>query len=189
MNKNSLLKTAVFLCKFGKLFLSLIFIAITFLFINFQIDRTAYEDWNIKNPNKSSELQFIRGNSSTYESNSDKIYPLENWSTTSLYFTYLKTAGIIVLIILSIHQFEKVINSVKNLHTFQNLNVYSLRKIGLYCILIFGLNIFSYWDLGTNMAQTISFNTTPLFIALIAFILAEVFKEGNNFMEENQLTV
>ncbi len=187
MNKNTLLKIAVFLCKLGKLFIGLIFLAITILFIHFQIDRFSYEGWNIKDPKVSSELQFVR--ESTNDSDIDKTYPVENWSSVSLYFTYLKIGGVIILIFLSIHQFEKVIQSVKNLHTFQNLNVRAFRKIGLYCILIFCLNTFSYLDLGTHITQRVSFNTTPLLIALFAFIFAEIFKEGNFLMEENKLTV
>lgn len=189
MNKNTLLNIAVLVCNFAKLILSLIFIAISILLIHFQIDRSAYDDWNIKNPNNSSELKFVRSDMPTNINDQNKIYPVEDWSSVSLYFTYLKFGGIIILVFLSIHQFQKVIHSVNNLHTFQSLNVRSFRKIALYCILIFFLNTFSYWDLGTYIAQTVIFNTTPLLIALFAFIFAEIFKEGNLLMEENNLTV
>ena len=83
----------------------------------------------------------------------------------------------------------KIMESVRSLKTFQNLNVQSFRKIGTYCIAITILNLITYLDLGTFTQQSLYIETTPLIIGLFAFILAEIFKEGNHLMQENELTV
>ena len=55
----------------------------------------------------------------------------------------------------------------------------------LYFTLTFKNNL--YFGQGGFSQTSISF--TPLLFALISFILAEIFKEGNKLQQENELTI
>ena len=41
----------------------------------------------------------------------------------------------------------------------------------------------------SNASFSLDFETTPLVLMLVAYVLAEIFKEGNRLYEEEQLTV
>ena len=93
-------------------------------------------------------------------------------------------------------EFQNIIQSVKRLGSFHLNNIISFRRIGKYSILYFILTLF-YFGLTFNnslyfgqggFSQT-SISFTPLLFALISFILAEIFKEGNKLQQENELTV
>ena len=55
----------------------------------------------------------------------------------------------------------------------------------LYFLLTFKNSL--YFGQGGFSQTSISF--TPLLFALISFILAEIFKEGNKLQQENELTI
>ena len=79
--------------------------------------------------------------------------------------------------------------SVKNLKTFQNNNVTSFRKIGKYIFYIFLITSFINIDLKKGGSSGINLNFELLIWMLLVYILAEVFKEGNNLQQENNLTI
>ncbi len=130
----------------------------------------------------------------TESSVGEKILNKENqklsaWNTSSLYFNYFKFSAILIFLFLSFHQFKKILKSVRKLKTFHQTNVTAFKKIGNYCLFVGALSVFSYWEFGDVAKVSFSIPFNILFIALISFILAEIFKEGNNLMEENKLTV
>jgi len=86
-------------------------------------------------------------------------------------------------------EFQNIVGSVKHFNTFKKDNVISFSRIGKYLLLFFLLTSYSVIEFqeGKNTETHISF--IPLFFALLAFIMAEIFKEGNILMEENELTV
>ena len=198
MTKNRLLKIAIAICKFTKLIYILSFIATTVIFIHIQIDRGAYND--IKINYTGTPTTFSIGSNKSY---SDKwkdpyneVYVLEKLTTTTIYLIYFKFTCIFILLFLSIKQFQNIIQSVKRLDTFRLNNIISFRRIGKYSILYFILTLL-YFILSFNntlyfgqggFSQT-SISFTPLLFALISFILAEIFKEGNKLQQENELTV
>ena len=90
---------------------------------------------------------------------------------------------------LAIKQFQNVLKSVENLETFKTTNVQAFQKIGVYCLIISGLSWITMWDFGNYHVSGFHLDFDFLIIALLAFIFAEIFKEGNQLMEENKLTV
>lgn len=187
MNKNTLLNIATFLCKFMKGSFIIVFTIMTFVFIHLQIDRDYYHGWHTEKPIDGHTIQFQK----TYGEevvDPDKVY-ISDLNTGSLYFNYIKFAGIIFLIYLSISQFQKVLKSVKSFKTFKTTNVRAFRKIGIYCVIITGLSWVTDWDFDNYHVSRFSIDFDFLIIALLAFIFAEIFKEGNQLMEENQLTI
>jgi hypothetical protein len=78
---------------------------------------------------------------------------------------------------------------VRVIQTFRKANVKSFRKIGKYFLLIFILTSFSIVIFEQGMFYGFSLSFTPLVLMFVAYILAEIFKEGNDLSEENQLTI
>tara|TARA_R100000655_G_C2909534_1_gene180321 strand:+ start:165 stop:620 length:456 start_codon:yes stop_codon:yes gene_type:complete len=151
------------------------------------MDDESYEGWYIEKPIENKSVKFKKEYGDLLK-DSQKLY-LTDWKNPSLYFTYFKFIGIIGLTILAISQFQSILNSVRTRKTFKKANVSSFRRIGIYCIALSILLGVSDWDFGNYHTSTLSIDFTVLIIALLAFIFAEIFKEGNQLMEENKLTV
>ena len=188
MDKNSLLNIANFSCQLFKTFIGISIIILTIIFIHFQLDRNTYKEWNFEKPKNDSTILIITESFVGEKPNEEKVN-LIDWNIESLYFNYLKFTAILILLFLSINQFITVLKSVRELETFHQTNVEAFKKIGKYFIIIGALSIFDYWEFNNYAVSSFSISLNIFFIALIAFILAEVFKEGNNLLEENQLTI
>lgn len=190
MNRNLLLNVANFICQFFKVLIGIAVIVITALFLHFQFDRDSYVNFGIEQPGNDLLIQYET--ISYAEENSmgkEMKLHLADWKVGSLYFSYIKLVTILILYYLSLTQFGRVLKSVRKLETFHQTNVEAFRKIGYYCLLITGLSTFNYWAFSDYTKSSFSISINVLLISLIAFILAEIFKEGNNLMEENQLTI
>jgi hypothetical protein len=198
MKKNKLLNIAIGICKFLKLIYILSFVVITIIFIHIQIDKEAYNDLKINdtNPQTTFSVGINKSYSDKWENPYNEVYVLEKLTTTTIYLIYFKFTCIFALLFLSIKEFQNIIQSVKRLDTFRLNNILSFRKIGKYLILYFMLTLLYftlsfkntlYFGQGGFSQTSISF--TPLLFALISFILAEIFKEGNKLQQENELTI
>ncbi|MCM4160538.1 DUF2975 domain-containing protein [Antarcticibacterium flavum] len=189
MNRNSLLNIANFFCQLFKVIIGITIIMITAVFIHSQFEPDFYSEWKVNKPEVDS-IVFIKTETSTGQIPAhEEDLRFTDWKLASLYFNYLKFAGILFLIYLSISQFQKVLQSVRKLETFHQANVDAFKNIGYYCLLITAFSIFNYWEFGNHATTSFSVSLDILLVALIAFILAEIFKEGNNLMEENKFTV
>lgn len=189
MNKNTLLNIANFLCQFYKVIIGIAIIITTTIFIHFQFDRDSYEEWKIEQPESDSPIRYETTKVVGSSPIGDQKLKLSNWRIGSLYFSYLKFIAILILNYLIISQFGRVLKSVRTLETFHQTNVEAFRKIGYYSLVIAGLSTFNYWAFGDYVKSSFSISVNTLLLSLLAFILAEIFKEGNNLMEENQLTI
>ena len=198
MTKNRLLNIAVTICKLLKLIYILSFIFTTIIFIHIQIDREAYNDLKINHTGISTtfSIGLNKSSSDKWKNPYNDVYVIEKLTTTTIHLIYFKFTSIFILLFLSIKEFQNIIQSVKRLDTFRLNNIMSFRQIGKYLILYFILTLL-YFILSFNntlyfgqggFSQT-SISFTPLLFALISFILAEIFKEGNKLQQENELTV
>jgi hypothetical protein len=93
------------------------------------------------------------------------------------------------LIFLSIRSFEKIMLSVKTLKTFTSHNSQLFKKIGRYIIYIVILISYSVLRFDDITKVTFSLSLAPLIYSLLAFIMAEIFKEGSVLKQENELTI
>lgn len=187
MKKNTILSIASFLFKLTNFVLLLAIVAITIIFIHFQMDYESYEGWYLEKPIEHKSVNFKK-EYGEFVRDSQKLY-LTDWKNASLYFTYLKFIGTIGLTYLAISQFQNILNSVRTRKTFKKANVSAFRRIGIYCIALSIISGVSDWDFGNYHTSTLNIDFNVLIIALSAFIFAEIFKEGNQLMEENKLTV
>ncbi|SDS33523.1 Protein of unknown function [Polaribacter sp. KT25b] len=194
MKKNKLLSIAVVLCKIIQVFYVFIFIVLTTLFIHVLFSPDSYKgvDYTYKNSNlvnitKSSRWKIRLPGKQQLEDK--EVYALNKITKTSLFINYMKLSAVLFLLFLSIKEFQKIMKSVKNLNTFQKNNVDSFRKIGKYLFIIFLLSSYFKIRFQQGGMTNFSMNFTPLIFMLIAFILAEIFKEGNLLQKENDLTI
>ena len=123
-------------------------------------------------------------------------FTLSTFQPHALYILFLQTTAVIIIWMLIFSEIRKVIQSVFEIETFRNRNVLSFKKIGRLFLILFFLHSFTYFstksgtsvtELGTHYNFTIYLY--PLICALAAFILAQIFHEGNKLKEESQLTI
>jgi hypothetical protein len=106
-----------------------------------------------------------------------------------IYLIYLQIVTVFILSWLAIREVRNVIRSLQQLQTFQDNNVKAFRKIGMYFLINFVLSCFSFFMVGKRIELTFDFDIYFATLAVISYILAEIFKEGNRLQEEHQLTV
>ncbi|WP_047417054.1 DUF2975 domain-containing protein [Cellulophaga sp. Hel_I_12] len=190
MTKNKLLNIVIIICKLLQFIYIVTVVALTAFFLHFQIDKTFYSDVNINF--NTTEFQYTTLSTWTIDSleNSDENqYSLDKISTFSLYLIYLQYIGVLIILFLIAKEFRKVIQSVKNLNTFRDDNIKSFRKIGRYIFLYFLLTSFYFIHFETASFGGFKVSFTPLALMGFAFLMAEIFKEGNSLMLENDLTI
>ena len=193
MKKNTLLTIAYFTCKLINAVILVTIIMFTVFFIHFQIDKSAYQNWNFMDKGSSNSIISLESKID-YSQNSKTVSQQKpnflNFSTLSLYFNYLKFTVSASLIFISLRLFGKVIASVKNRKTFEKINAFAFKRIGIYCFIIGIISSYDYYDFETQFKLTrISLNLTFYIIALIALVLSEIFKEGNKLKLESDLTI
>lgn len=193
MTRNKLLNLAIVICKVVRVFYVALFMLFTGLFIHFQVSPNSYKDAKFNFETSSFTMSKANNWKTNNENGSvpkDKdVYTFEKISKGSLYFIYFQFSALLFFIFLSTKEFQKIMESVKNLKTFQNNNVTSFRKIGKYIFIIFILSSFNFIQFEQGGKSQIHLSLTPLLFMLTAFILAEIFKEGNSLKQENDLTI
>ncbi|MFD2514419.1 hypothetical protein ACFSRY_11120 [Pontibacter locisalis] len=110
-------------------------------------------------------------------------------NTLSLLIFYLQIVVTLAFWVLILQQIAKLIKSVKALQTFRQNNSNVFQKIGRYCLLIFIVTGFRWMETENASYLGIYINYLPLLFMLGAFILAEIFEEGNKLYEAEQLTI
>lgn|SRR5690606_15963524 len=116
-------------------------------------------------------------------------FALNNIKPLSLYLIYIQLSAISLILFLLYVEVIRIIDSVKIVQSFRKRNVSSFRKIGK---LLFALSLLlSFKIVKADMGYYHGFfvHFTPLILMLTAFILSEIFKEGNALLEENKFTV
>ena len=189
MNKNTLLSIASGLCSITRVILIITVLASTMFSIHFLMDSSAYSDFKITVPESSSSLKIeFEDFAGEIAVDLDKLN-FSDWNTSSVIFSYFQFIGILTLVYLSVGEFENVLKSVKRLKTFENTNEQAFRKIGFYCTILTLVTTITYLQFGNYSLSRFSISFNYLGFALFAFILSEVFKEGNTLKTENDLTI
>ena len=113
-----------------------------------------------------------------------------NGSNGLLLFTMLRLIIGLILTTFIINGLIKIIHSVKEKASFAKTNEMELKRIGAIFIGLFILNTLSIYPTDTNgFTFKLDFEIYYILCSLIAYILAAVFKEGNELEEENKLTI
>ncbi|MFG6687960.1 DUF2975 domain-containing protein [Mariniflexile sp. HNIBRBA6329] len=189
MTRNSLLNAAITLSKVAKTIFILLIIGFTAIFIHLQLDRSFYNSKKIKiNTNLEGYLYSMKWKSDT-NAEYTEIFTLDKLKTVSLYITYSKLLGVLVLMFFCVLEFQRVMQSVRDVKTFRKNNVQSFRRIGQLLIGCAILTSYTAFRFENGGFKGVSIPFTTLFLILFAFIMAEIFKEGVLMKEENDLTI
>lgn len=189
MKKNRLLNVATFACKTFCFVQLGMLLFITIVLIHWHIDREFYSEIVLK-PGflNNSTIGYSVATSWTTDTLKAPL-TLSYVKPVSLYFLYIQMSTILFLAFLTFKEFLKIIRSVRLIETFKRSNIKSFRSIGKYFLLIFILTSFCVVIYEQGMFYSLSLSFTPLILMFGAYILAEIFKEGNDLSEENQLTI
>lgn len=186
MTKNYLLNIAISGCKILKIVFIVFFVSLSFLFVHFQIDKGFYKTINIDLKNSGFQYRKIESWDNT---KTQETYTLENVTTVSLVILYLQYSFVLFVLFLIVSEFQKIIQSVKKLNTFQNENIKSFRKIGNYLIIYLFISSFHFFLFEKSAITGISISFSVLGFIIFSFIMAEIFREGMNLKNENHLTI
>jgi hypothetical protein len=132
-------------------------------------------------------LEFSYEISVTGENGETITSPQNN--TASVLFNFIKAEAVLLLLALVFSRALRVLQSLKSWETFNEKNVEHFRRVGLYFLLIAPLMTFSYSNFSGTSSVSFNFPFSWLCAALSAFVLAEIFKEGQHLAEEQKLTV
>lgn len=195
MTKNSLLNIGIGICKFFRIFSIIAFVILAILLVHYQINPSSYDDVELNTKMNNNNVISIEWSHSTVIKVNDEVsdnsnpFVLSKLKSSSLYFFFLKVSLVILFLFLSLKEFQKIIESVKEIKTFQERNVLSFRRIGKYMLIIFVLMSYSSFTFQQGKLSGLHISFELLILSLLSYIMAEVFKEGNNLSEENKLTV
>ena len=194
MEKNRLLNFALVISNIAKAFFVLLITAMSVVLVHWHISPETYKDV-IVTIDSSNEVRYVFKHNDTLAGPVDNTLvagtegTLSQLSHVSFYIHFLQTVGHFIILILIVNQIIRVIRSVKALETFRGDNSQAFRKIGVYCVAIALLTCFKWFEVSNHERMSFSVGVVPLAFALGAFILAEIFKEGNKLYEAEQLTI
>ena len=198
MEKNRLLDSALSICNLFKFLFIIFIVASTVVLVHWHFSPDTYKNVSITIDKKSNAAYTMSDDYSVVEpgktdqklnANNKEFIRLTELNHQSMYVHYLQSVGLLVLWLLIIREIKRVIRSVKGLTTFRSSNSGAFRKIGKYCLGIALLSAFKWISLEGHSFFGIYFQFMPLAFAMAAFILAEIFEEGNKLYEAEQLTI
>lgn len=192
MTKNRLLNVVILLCRFCKILCVVLFVALSALFIHIQIDSDYYKALNIQIKGGAevgvsmTDTWKLKGQDVPRDEN---IFRLDKLTLSSLYIQFIRYTAILVFIFLCFKEFQLVVESVTKTQTFIKRNVTSFVRLGKYLFMLFLLYSYSIFVFEQGKLSIINIAFIPFVMMLLSFVLAEIFKEGNQLSEENELTV
>lgn len=210
MKKNTLLTLASVVGTVFSVLLISAWVVLTGLFIHYQVQPSVYDGVQVDVKNQTflyhktvkSEVKSTSGpgtikiersiglnpGESEHGKGGEKI-PVGDVHLFTLYFLYGQLAASLVLLYFITKEVVKVIKSVQQLNTFRTGNVQSFRRIGFMCLMLSAVQWFSLFSAEGHSTYKFSVELTPLVFMLAAFVLAEIFKEGNQLFEQEKLTI
>jgi hypothetical protein len=90
---------------------------------------------------------------------------------------------------MAVREFTNIIRSIRKIQTFVIDNAGAFKKISKYIFLVFVLSGLQYSVYNETTLLGIYIHLPVLVVALIAFTMSEVFREGNALLEDNRGTV
>jgi hypothetical protein len=132
---------------------------------------------------------FSTENGLTITTEAEKGTKLESIEAGYFYFLSLKGLIELSLFYLILRNVIGVVKSIESLKTFHQANIKAFRRMGRLFVVWFLIEI---PEVNLSALDTsIALQVVPGYAvgALICFVLAEIFSEGNQLMEENQLTI
>ncbi|MCX2745557.1 DUF2975 domain-containing protein [Mangrovivirga sp. M17] len=180
--ENNILKIALFTARLIRIIFIIGLVVVTGMMIIYTIDSSIFEFENFRMVEES----FTNRSPGAFE---EKGVPISNIPSLYIYLWSVKYLIYYIVLFFIVTIAIKIIKSIKSLSTFRSENVQSFRKIGLLFILMMALASISIYASNGEVSLKLDLELNYLIWALISFVMAEVFSEGNKLMEENKLTI
>lgn len=190
MKGANMLRFPVLLCKGLQILIVFAAISVTAIFIHLQIDPQYYARWDARLLSSNGILTHSVFESwNTGNSNDATFLSFDKIKTLSLYCNYLQIIAILFLMFITVQELLNIIRSVIQTETFRQRNILSFQRMQKYLFIIFILSSVTSIDAQQASFHSYSLQFTPLILSMTALIMAEIFKQGNQLLEENQLTI
>ncbi|QCK15666.1 DUF2975 domain-containing protein [Mangrovivirga cuniculi] len=180
--ENNILKIALFTARLIRILFIVGLVVVFGMMIIYTIDSSVFEFENFRMVKES----FTNRSPGQLE---EKGVPVSEVPSMYIYLWSVKYICYYIVLFFIVTIAIKIIKSIKSLSTFKSENVQSFRKIGLLFILLMLISSFSILAINGEVSIKLDFDFNYLIWALISFVMAEVFSEGNKLMEENKLTI
>ncbi len=191
---NNILRLAIFSAKFILALDILLGLILVFFMIAWPMELSLLEDIHVAQNSSIFKFETSPSFETSPEGGIPLSPPLSEFGTFYFYFICARSLTMVAILFKIIQLSIRIIKSISSLETFRFENVFSFRKMGQLFLIWFIVAILSIKPLtefgvtiGVTMTTTLDFKY-PLF-ALVCFVLAEIFKEGNKLMEDNKLTI
>lgn len=119
----------------------------------------------------------------------DNAYPFIALSLFSKFVLGFKIFGTLTLALLIVETLIQVIHSIELQSTFSHENYFRIKRLAVYVLSLGLIDLFILNEILGKWKVSFSIDFYPFIGALLLFILAEVFNEGIQLKEENDLTV
>ena len=190
MQINFTLRFSALLCMLAYVVLTVSFLGVTGIFIHMQIHPEYYVSWNataIFSPTVFMKTIIEKWN--TAPSTDSGLFSIGNIKWYSMYLNCLQILARLMLIFFAVREFHNIIRSVAFIETFHRKNIGSFRKIGQYMFGLFILSGFITLDASEASFRGYAIHFTPIILSAIAYMMSEIFRQGNQLLDENQLTI
>ncbi len=110
-----------------------------------------------------------------------------------IYNSYARTILLIVLYPTALcalfieNELRSMFKTLENTDPFVQRNVKSLNRMGILMLVVFAIFIFKIITLNTIMTMLCAF--AIILVAVLCFVLADVFKQAVTYKQENDLTI
>ena len=192
MKKNLLLTIASLICTVLCILITIVFLIGTCALVYWHINPEYFADYSLITNKPAPDSFWGYEINESWTIGKEEVvnqFTVNKLRTPFLYLLYLQSSAICLVLFLIPKEFLLIIESVRTVHSFRNRNVQSFRRIGRCLFIYFILTSFVIVMVQQGRFYGFYLHLTPLVLMLIAYILGEVFKEGNNLLEEHKLTI
>ncbi len=174
------------LATFLLLFFAFVQLAAT---IHWHFSRETYEQIELTNGFKADYgIGNVKIHVQELDDRKDRVIVSELTQTT-MYWLLIRGLFFTVTTWFIIRHFMQIIRSIADLKTFYDSNVNSLRSIGKLALITSFVSAVNFGNIGNGWDVHFTIPWTPIFTALIAYIMAEVFSEGKMLQEDKNMIV
>lgn len=189
MKRNKIISAAILLSRIFILLCAVLFLTFTITTIYWHFNADAFANVEVTNSFKAGfGVNDIRVYPVNTPKPADGIF-LSELNYGMIYWLYLRGAFFFTLTVLILRKIILILRSINTLQTFYQDNIKHFQAIAQYAFLAFLLSCFNFSYLNGNSEISFKFAFTPLAFALGALVLAEVFKEGKQLLEDQNLII
>lgn len=190
MDKNKIILIAQGLCRFVQGFLIFMGVLFTVVLVHWHFSPESYALVELPGGSKSGFYgQGFRIISVSYKAANPNAVILSQVSAGMLYWLYLRTLVIMTLTFFMFRSVRRILGSIKSLKTFCQDNIIAFQRIGKYALGIFVLTSFNLWIVPGDSDVNLNLALGPLLVGIFSLVMAEVFKEGNQLIEDRNLMI